>query len=176
MRGWIGDGIDVLMERAVVAAGGNPTAQLEPALAEFGRTYEARVFVRSRLYAGVTETLATLAGRGLKLACITNKRERFARAVLDQAGILEPFDVVIGGDTLRLKKPEPLPLYTAAERLGVACDESVMVGDSRHDLHAAVAAGFAFVWASYGYCTDLGDTHGLTFRKIEAFGDVAALV
>ncbi len=134
------------------------------------------MFVRSRLYEGVPETLAALRERGMRLACITNKREHFARAVLEQAGILTRFALVIGGDTLRLKKPEPLPLYTAAERLGAAPEESIMVGDSHHDLHAAVAAGFAFVWASYGYCADLGSTRGLEFRKIQAFGELGSLI
>ncbi len=110
VRGWIGDGIEVLMERAIDAAGGDRATALEPGLAAFSAAYEAQVFVRSRLYAGVPETLAALGARGVALACITNKREHFARAVLDQAGILEPFSLVIGGDTLPTKKPDPLGL------------------------------------------------------------------
>lgn len=176
VRGWIGDGIEVLIERALEAAGGDRKRDLEPALAEFSRVYEDAVYVRSRLYEGVPETLAALAGRNLALACITNKREHFARAVLQQAGILEPFDLVIGGDSLAAKKPDPLPLVTAAERVGVGGDRAAMVGDSHHDLKAARAAGFAFIWARYGYCADLGDTHAFAFRKIEAFGELAALI
>lgn len=176
VRGWIGDGIEVLVERALAATGGDPVTQLEPALAEFTRVYRAQVYELSRLYEGVPETLAALAARGLALACITNKREAFARAVLEQAGILDAFDFVIGGDTLPAKKPDPLPLVTAAERAGTVPPRSVMVGDSHHDLHAAAATGFAFVWAAYGYCADLGDTAGVEFRKIEAFGDVLALI
>lgn len=175
VRTWIGDGVEVLVERALYAAGADRRL-LEPALAEFSRVYEANLFVRSRLYEGVAETLATFSRRGIALACITNKRERFALDVLEQAGIREPFGAVIGGDTLAAKKPDPLQLLAAAERLGAAADAAAMVGDSYHDLHAAAGAGFGFVWAAYGYCSDLGDTGGFEFRKIQAFGELAALV
>ncbi len=96
------------------------------------------------------ETLAALRGLGLRLACVTNKREVFALAMLEQAGILDDFELVIGGDTLPFRKPDPRPLTTAAEHFHVAPDESAMVGDSHHDLSAAAAAGFSFFWASYG--------------------------
>lgn len=175
VRGWIGDGMEVLVERALAASGGDVARQLEAALAEFTHVYRARVYVLSRLYDGVPETLAALSARGIALACITNKGEPFARAVLEQGGVLDAFDFVIGGDSLAAKKPDPLPLLEAARRAGTTPARSAMVGDSHHDLQAAAAAGFAFVWAAYGYCSDLGDTGGFEFRKIEAFSDIEAL-
>jgi phosphoglycolate phosphatase-like HAD superfamily hydrolase len=47
-----------------------------------------------------------------------------------------------------------------------------MVGDSHHDLTAAVAAGFKFVWASYGYCDDAGPMDPSRFRRIDAFPEL----
>lgn len=67
------------------------------------------------------------------------------------SGVLDRFELLLGGDSLPEMKPSPLPLITAAKRLGVACAEAALVGDSRQDLDAATNAGFGFVLASYGY-------------------------
>lgn len=173
VRDWIGDGVDVLLERALDASGGDRARQLKPALDLFSAAYARHPFDRSRLYDGVPETLATLRARGFRLACVTNKREVFARAVLEQAGILEPFDLVIGGDTLPFKKPDPRPLLIAAQRLHAIPEESAMVGDSPHDLSAAAAAGFAFFWASYGYSKDPEPMASRGFHQIDRFVELA---
>ena len=172
VRSWIGDGVDVLLERAVAAQGGDPATQLQPALATFSAYYSDHLFDRSRLYDGVPETLAALQARGFTLACVTNKREAFARAVLEQAGILGRFDRVIGGDTLPYKKPDPRMLTDAAASLGARPADAVMVGDSDHDLSAADAAGFRFVWASYGYRRDPGAMDPARFRRIDRFPEL----
>lgn len=120
-------------------------------LVAFDRCYASHLFVTSRVFPGVEDTLAALRARGIKLACVTNKRERYARALLDQAGLSALLDFVIGGDTLPTKKPDPGPLLAAAARSGVDPRESAMVGDSVNDRDAAAGAGFTFVFAAYGY-------------------------
>jgi phosphoglycolate phosphatase len=57
----------------------------------------------------------------------------------------------VSGDTLPVKKPDPLPLLHAAEHFGVSPSDSLMLGDSRSDVTAARAAGFQVVCMSYGY-------------------------
>lgn len=122
-----------------------------PVLEAFSRCYAENLFVRSRLYPGVVEALDTLRKRGFRLCCVTNKRLAYANDLLEQAGILDRFELVIGGDSLPEKKPSPMPLLAATERLGVAPAEMAFVGDSPQDMLAARAAGCVFVWASYGY-------------------------
>jgi len=92
-----------------------------------------------------------LRNRGIRLCCITNKRHAFSERLLTQAGVLDRFELLLGGDSLHEKKPSPLPLTVAAERLGVAANAAAFVGDSHQDLRAARGAGFGFVLASYGY-------------------------
>ena len=176
VRSWIGDGVDVVIQRALAAQGGDPVTQFKPAMAVFSAAYASHLFNRSRLYDGVPETLEKLRARGLKLACVTNKREVFARAVLEQAGLSGFFELVIGGDTLPLRKPDPAPLIAAAAHFHATPEQSAMVGDSHHDLTAAAAAGFSFVWASYGYCSDPGQMPSGRFRRMDRFAELAGLL
>ena len=59
--------------------------------------------------------------------------------------------IIVCGDTLAKKKPDPLPLLHAAAYFGVAPADALMLGDSKSDVAAARAAGFQIVCMSYGY-------------------------
>lgn len=152
-REWVGDGVEELVRRGLERSmpRSEADALLRTAIERFSECYARNLFVRTRLYPGVAETLDALRSRGVRLACVTNKRLRFAEALLDQAGLLPRFELVLGGDSVAKKKPHPMLLDTAAARLGVTADVAVYVGDSHHDMNAARAAGWRFVWASYGY-------------------------
>ena len=143
------------------------------ALAAFLACYRDNLFVRSRLYPGVQETLDALRTQGLKLCCVTNKRYAFSHELLVEAGIRDYFEPLIGGDSLPEKKPSPLQLKVAAETVGIAASAAVLVGDSHQDLRAARAAGYGFVLASYGYgkidVTELGAS-----PRIRSFADLLA--
>lgn len=181
-RGWIGDGIEQLIARALArareASGRATTLGRDPlhadALHAFLECYAQNLFVRSRLYPGVTATLDALRRRGLRLCCITNKRIAFSEALLAQAGIRDRFELVLGGDSLLEKKPSPLPLTFAAAELGVAPERAALVGDSIQDLRSARAAGFAFVWATYGYCA-IDDADLAAAPRIERFAELVPL-
>jgi phosphoglycolate phosphatase len=105
----------------------------------------------SDVYPGVVEGLRQLAGRGLKLACLTNKPTAFARPLLAAKGLDGFFSVVFGGDAFERKKPDPLPLQRTCEALGSTPPRTLMVGDSSNDARAARAAGCPVVLVSYGY-------------------------
>lgn len=175
VRQWVGDGVEMLVRRALEAQGGEAGAQMTPALRCFNETYLRHLFDRSRLYDGVPQALGLLRDRGLALACVTNKREAFAREVLEKAGIASFFPMVIGGDTLPVKKPDPQMLLFAGTKLSIAPEQSAMVGDSTHDLEAARGAGFAFYWASYGYRPGLGDAAD-EFQRMDSFAELPDLL
>jgi len=188
-RVWIGDGLETLIARALAAAAAPADAGADspdapaPApdrrhattLSAFLACYRDNLFTRSRLYPGAAGTLDALRARGVRLCCITNKREAFSESLLEQAGVRDRFELVLGGDSLPEKKPSPLPLTTAAQRLGVAVAAATMVGDSHQDLRAARSAGCGFVFASYGYGkvdeTELGST-----PRIARFADLSRLL
>jgi len=151
--GWIGDGVEALVRSGLTAAiGGPPDPELLRAtLAVFDRHYRDHLFVSSRLYAGVSATLDELLDAGTILGVITNKREVYARRLLDQAGIATALSFVYGSDSCDAGKPSPAPLLRAAAAARLEPGACVMIGDSANDRLAAGAAGFEFVYAAYGY-------------------------
>ena len=153
VKGWVGDGVRSLVERALTAILGDvPTESLiEQGYVLFQRYYAESVYQDSTLYPGVHETLQTLISSGLALACVTNKPSRFTKTVLDKSGLSGFFGVVVSGDDLLLKKPDSAPVVFAAEQLGVPLTTCVLVGDSSNDIRAAGAAGIPVLWATYGY-------------------------
>ncbi|MFB3100994.1 MAG: HAD-IA family hydrolase, partial [Gammaproteobacteria bacterium] len=71
--------------------------------------------------------------------------------ILETMEIKKAFGIVISGDTLAKKKPDPMPLLHAAEYFDISPNKSLMVGDSVNDISAARAAGFQVLCVSYGY-------------------------
>ena len=160
VRNWVGNGAPRLIKRALTGEMyGEPEAELyERAFDLFFRHYGEDLTSHSVLYPGAAELLAVLRQRGLKLACVTNKPERFARPVLKALGIAEPFEVIVGGDTVDTKKPDPAPMLFTLDRLGVAPEHALMVGDSVIDVEAARNTGTGVVCVPYGY------NHGVDVR------------
>lgn len=156
-RSFIGDGVARLVKRLLDGTrDGEPPADLfEHALEIFERHYRDGLVRRTTVYPGVIEGLDALARAGLKLACVTNKPEAFTRPLLAAHGLDRRLDLVIGGDTLPRKKPDPLPLRHCASVFGVETPALLMIGDSTNDVLAARAAGCPVVCVPYGYTGDL---------------------
>ncbi|WOB52038.1 phosphoglycolate phosphatase [Xanthomonas hydrangeae] len=118
---------------------------------EFLRRYEASIGTQSQLFEGVEELLLRLERAGCVWGIVTNKPEYLARLILPQLGWEQRCAVLIGGDTLAERKPHPLPLLTAAERIGIAPAQCVYVGDDERDILAARAAAMPSVAVLWGY-------------------------
>ena len=153
VRNWVGNGVDRLVQRALIGGlDGHPDEVLfAQALPLFLELYTDNVSKRSKLYAGVREGLDYLKAQGYALGCVTNKAEQFTIPLLKDLGVYGDFSLVICGDTLAQKKPDPLPLLHAAQHFGVAPEQALMIGDSISDVKAARAAGFQIICMSYGY-------------------------
>ncbi len=174
VRNFIGEGARRLLERSLTAQGAEVTDArldrlLEAYLAHYGRHFADH----SRLFPKVRDSLGALQKRGAKLAVVTNKFERLARAVVAAFELQHHFPVILGGDTLPERKPSALPVLEACARLGVALDAAVMIGDSVTDVGAARAAKIDVFCVPYGY------NHGQDIRLAGADGvitDLSALV
>jgi phosphoglycolate phosphatase len=163
VRNWVGNGVERLVRRALIdQLDGEPSdSDFEQAYPLFLQLYADNTAGRSSLYPGVREGLEALKTSGYQLGCVTNKAAQFTHPLLEQVGIKDDFQIVIAGDDLPQKKPDPLPLLHAAKTLGTSPERSLMVGDSRSDVKAARAAGFQIVCVSYGY------NHGEDIRNYE---------
>ncbi|RDI59371.1 phosphoglycolate phosphatase [Microvirga subterranea] len=149
-KSMIGDGVAKLVERAIVATGGD-TSRLPLLVSRFLEIYEANASRCTEAYPGVVATLEHLRRLGLRLAIVTNKPYAATTEILDALGLRMFFDAVIGGDTLLERKPHPAPILAALERLGAGPDAALMVGDNYHDVQAARAAGVRAFAVTYGY-------------------------
>ncbi len=163
VREWVGNGVVRLTERALVNdLNGYPDQALfDKAMPIFNELYAENTSKRSKLYDGVLDGMEFLKSLDLKIGCVTNKAAQFTIPLLKDLGLHDEFEVIICGDTLEKKKPDPAPLLYAAKQLGVKPEDSLMLGDSKSDVKAARAADFAIICVSYGY------NHGEDIRHYE---------
>jgi phosphoglycolate phosphatase len=153
VRGFVGEGIDRLVKRLLTGAvDGEPEAGLyQRARTLFREHYAANLTGASLPYPGVEAALDRMRGLGLKIACVTNKADAFTRPLLEALGLMPRLDLVVSGDTLARRKPDPLPLQHCAAVFGTRVERLLMVGDSKTDIAAARAAGCAVFCVPYGY-------------------------
>jgi phosphoglycolate phosphatase len=178
VRDWVGNGVERLTRRALIGQlNGEPSDEdFEQAYPIFLELYDRHNGEQSGLYPGVREGLDYLKTTGIRLGCVTNKAEQFTVPLLKALGVYDDFEIVISGDTLPKKKPDPMPLLHAATHFGIDPANALMLGDSVSDVKAARAAGFQIVCMSYGY------NHGNDIREanpdavIDSFVEMKALL
>ncbi len=172
VREWIGNGVARLVKRTLTnSLDREPDPDLfERAHEIFLDHYARDVCTRSRPYPGVVEGLDRLEAAAYRLGCVTNKPARFTEPLLAALDLTRRFEIVVSGDTLPVRKPDPGQLLYAAERTGVEPADALMVGDSSNDVLAARAAGFRVVCVPYGY------NHGHDIREADPDAIVADLV
>ncbi len=153
VRDWVGNGVERLVRRALIGQlDGEPSDEdFERAYPLFLDLYAENTSKRSCLYPGVREGLDYMKSQGYQLGCVTNKAAQFTIPLLKDLGIHDEFGIVVCGDTLPVKKPDPGPLLHAAKHFGVDAADAMMLGDSKSDVTAARAAGFQIICMSYGY-------------------------
>jgi len=151
---WIGNGTRMLVRRALVDAGlaqGDIDAQLDRYLASFDSHYAKHVCDQSYVYEGVRDFLHINREAGFLFAIVTNKPSVFVGPILETLGIDNIFDVVVGGDELEAKKPDPVQLHHVCDVLGIDPESCLMVGDSRNDIQAAKSVPMRSLAVTYGY-------------------------
>lgn len=168
-RSFIGSGVPHFITCCLTARGRAGDGALRARLIEeFIADYETAVTL-TQVYPGVTGALDVLAGADLALGLCTNKPEGPAHSVLSHLGLDGYFPVIIGGDSLTVRKPDPAPLQATAAALGAR--DVVFVGDSEVDAETAARAGVPFVLYTQGYRK--GPVERITHDR--AFSDFAHL-
>jgi 2-phosphoglycolate phosphatase len=126
-------------------------AAREPLVPRFLAAYARDIARHSRLFDGMDDVLRAIEAAGSRWGIVTNKPEALAVALVEALGLAGRCAVLIGGDTLAARKPDPLPLREACARLGVPVRDAVYVGDDQRDVQAARAAPMKSIAAAWGY-------------------------
>ena len=126
-------------------------AAREALLPEFLAEYERRLAEHSRLFDGVAELLERIEALGPRCGIVTNKPYYLAEPLVRKLGWESRSAILLGGDSLPRKKPEPDQLLHACAELAVPPARTVYVGDDERDVQAANAAGMRSVGALWGY-------------------------
>ncbi len=129
----------------------------EAMIPEFLRDYQAGLGRHGKAFDGVEALLCAIEAAGSRWGIVTNKPEYLARQLLPLLNWDARCAILIGGDTLAARKPDPLPLLHATRQLGIAVHDSVYIGDDERDIAAARAAGMASIVALWGYRSDAED-------------------
>jgi phosphoglycolate phosphatase len=144
-------GITAWDAMALLAPGESPD-RVTAILDSYRTHYRARAGVqREPLFLGALELLDRLGAEpGTILAVATGKGYQGAITLLERHGIITRFDSIQTPDHNR-GKPDPQMIETAMARVGADRHQTVMIGDTIHDMRMARAAGVAGIGVSWGY-------------------------
>lgn len=150
VRRFVGNGVRLLMERAVPDGAANP--RFEEAFTTFRQHYLEHSLDTTRPYDGIMEMLQALRQRGYRTAVVSNKFYA-ATQELCQHFFADSIEVAIGeheAEGIR-KKPAPDTVNEALRQLGVSREHAVYVGDSDVDIATAAASGMPCISVLWGF-------------------------
>lgn len=150
IAGFIGDGAQMLIQRALGSEVSEP--EVQSGLQLFLSYYREHMLDESVLYPGVAETLERLSD--CPLAVLTNKPIRFSRTMLEGLGILGYFAAVYGGNSFEKKKPDPIGIFQILKDTHARLDATWMIGDSAVDVLTGKSAGVATCGVLWGYAAE----------------------
>jgi phosphoglycolate phosphatase len=150
VRRFVGNGVRVLMERAVPQGAENP--QFEAAFQTFRTHYMQHSLDTTKPYDGILETLETLKAEGCRLAVVSNKMMA-ATQELCRHFFRDTIEVAIGEHEAQgiRKKPAPDTVNEAFRQLGVGKERAVYVGDSDVDILTARNSGLPCISVLWGF-------------------------
>lgn len=151
VRDWIGHGTGWLMKTAWQNTQGPMDAPWDKVMERFIIHYDATAGTRSTAFPHVLETLQRTRAFGVKQAIVTNKERRFTERVLERHGLADAFDMIVCGDSLAVKKPDPGVIDHCLSEMGASPGEALFIGDSEIDVSTARAAGVVCWAVPYGY-------------------------
>ena len=169
----VGRGVRILVQRSLSEAGGGSgrergeaenvvdddpafEARIDRGVAVFREHYRRHMLDTTTPYEGMPGLLGELTRRGRAMAVVSNKPEDATQSLVDAMGLSPCFRVVMGGDTLPVRKPAPETVLHALSvcRPEAAPHEAVVIGDSLTDLQTGRAAGMRVCGGGWGFDPD----------------------
>ena len=146
----VGDGVVVMAQRSL-PQDRQDEATVARCVALMRAEYGTRWADKTHPYAGIPELLDALAGRGIRMAVVSNKPDDFTRLCVGRLLPRWRFDAVIGMSLATPAKPNPKGVLGIAASLGLAPADFLYLGDTNTDMRTAVAAGMFPVGALWGF-------------------------
>ncbi|GLX76812.1 phosphoglycolate phosphatase [Thalassotalea insulae] len=113
--------------------------------------YQSHIAIKTCLYPGISSLLNTLNQNDIPWGIVTNKPEQLTKQLLPHYVEFEQCRVIVGGDTLSTRKPDPAPLLFACQRLEASPEHCLYIGDAQRDIEAGNRAKMTTVVAAWGY-------------------------
>jgi phosphoglycolate phosphatase len=138
---FVGSGVPILIERTLhqVISREPESVLIQEGISLFEEEYANHLLDHTCLYPHVKEGLDRVSWA--RFAVVSNKPELFSRRILEGLGIGDRFSIILGGDSIQKRKPDPESLIKAMDFCKVPATETAMVGDSAVDIQAGKAAG-----------------------------------
>jgi phosphoglycolate phosphatase len=148
VRQYVGNGVRMLMKRAVPQGEDNP--RFEEAFASFTADYKEHCLEATKPYPDVLHLLEELKAQHVRTAIVSNKLDPAVKELNDRffPGMIE---TAIGETQEIARKPAPDMVNCALEELSVRPEQAVYVGDSEVDLQTAANAGLPCISVTWGF-------------------------
>lgn len=155
VKKWVGNGVPLLLARALsnnVIPDVTISKEMQAeAIALFNEAYHESGHSRTHLFNEVLESLTKLKELDCQMAIITSKPYQFVPTILNNLNITDFFSDIIGGDSVKNRKPDPEGINSLLAKYNLKSSEVLMVGDSENDILAAKNATCDSVGFTYGY-------------------------
>lgn len=131
-----------------------PSEKIEPTVAKYREYYDAIGMNECTLYPGVKEALEHMHRKGYRIGLASSKPEPSCVQILQNQGVAEYFDDIVGASLGPERREKVLVLEEAFRRMGVTDrSEVVLIGDTKYDAIGAVKAGIDCIGVTYGFGT-----------------------
>lgn len=150
-RYFVGDGVDMLIRRCLMAAGDEQCVQFDVLKTAYQTCFSENCMYHVKPYEGICEMLTALKKRGIRIAVFSNKPHTQAVQVVEKLFGAGYFDMILGQTAQFGRKPAPDGALAIAERLAVTPQECLYVGDTNTDMQTGNAAQMTPVGVLWGF-------------------------
>lgn len=151
IKRFVGDGYEMLVERALRHCGDSGLAHYEDALVTYMKEFTVHSMDDVRPYDGIAELLDNLKEAGIRIAVLSNKPHEKTVFNITEVFGGDLFDSVAGERRGVNRKPDPAGVYMIMEEFGLTADQCLYVGDTSTDMETGSSAGVDTVGVLWGF-------------------------
>lgn len=120
----------------------------------FIQIYQQNISRESRLFNGMENVLSALEQANIPWGIVTNKPGFLTQPLLTQLNLNHRAACIVSSDTTAHSKPHPEPMLYASNKINIASEQCLYIGDAQRDIEAGKNANMPTVVALYGYLSD----------------------